>query len=386
MADKKQAQALITHAATVGSGALTIQQDLTLSQLGATFAQSGMFSEMNTPAKCVVKILTGQELGIGPSASMRGIHVYQGKIELGAALLMALVNKSGYMRADVVEASVERSEIKWTRLRDDKWVSPGPNTTFTLEDARRAGLTDKSTWKGYPEDMTYSRALSRGFRRYCPELASGSVYVTGELHESEDPTAEEAGEPEGLGDRLRKGVEGEAVEEAQEKPQEPTGEVEAVDTTAGPERPAGGVSEPQEAPEAALQVADEPKQSQGQQAIAFPEAEDAVEAPEAAQGASNAAGATITVPADEDAAGGGTDANGGDREVIPEDMTERLTAECADMSKTQLIAAVEGMEVNMELSDAARKEIRISKGGHTDLAKLTKAELTRYYVRLWLEG
>jgi len=203
------------------------------------------------------------------------------------------------------------------------------------------------------------------------------------LHESEDPTAEEAGEPEGLGDRLRKGVEGEAVEEAQEKPQETAG---AVDTTAGPERPSGGVSEPQEAPDAALQAADEPKQSQGQQAMAFPEAEDAVEAPETAQGASHAAGATITVPADEDAAGDGTGANGDDTKAVPEDMTERLTAECADMSKTQLIAAVEGMEVNMELSDAARKEIRISKGGHTDLAKLTKAELTRYYVRLWLES
>jgi len=76
-----------THVAHVGSGALQIKQDLTLSQLGATFAQSGMFTAMNTPAKCIVKILTGQELGIGPSASMRSIHVFQGKIELGAALL-----------------------------------------------------------------------------------------------------------------------------------------------------------------------------------------------------------------------------------------------------------------------------------------------------------
>jgi hypothetical protein len=54
-------------------------------------------------------------------------------------------------------------------------------SSFTIEEAKRAKLTDKDNWKNFASDMLFARALTRGQRRYAPDVAIGSVYAEGEI-------------------------------------------------------------------------------------------------------------------------------------------------------------------------------------------------------------
>ncbi|NJO31398.1 MAG: recombinase RecT [Richelia sp. SL_2_1] len=49
-----------------------------------------------------------------------------------------------------------------------------------------AGLLGKDNWKKWPSDMMFARALTRGARRYCPDVFGGPAYTKEELEDSVD--------------------------------------------------------------------------------------------------------------------------------------------------------------------------------------------------------
>ncbi len=67
----------------------------TIMNMGEVFANSGYFADANEQAQAVVKMLAGQEMGVGPFASMSGIHIIKGKPEVGAHLLAGIIKRSG---------------------------------------------------------------------------------------------------------------------------------------------------------------------------------------------------------------------------------------------------------------------------------------------------
>src|SRR4051812_4272281 len=67
-----------------------------IERLADHFTKSGLFG--NTPktqGEIIVKMLAGAENGFPPFASVQGIHVIQGKPEMGADLLARAVKQSG---------------------------------------------------------------------------------------------------------------------------------------------------------------------------------------------------------------------------------------------------------------------------------------------------
>lgn len=147
-------------------------------------AESKMFKDATEMSKAAVKIMAGVEIGIPPFAALRGFHVIEGKVEISAALLGSLIKKSGRYDFRTAEASDTRCAIDW--YQDGVHIG---TSSYSMEDARRAGLADKANWKKDPSSMLFARALTRGQRRYCPDVALGSVYAPGEITET-------IGEPE----------------------------------------------------------------------------------------------------------------------------------------------------------------------------------------------
>ena len=153
--------------------------------LGNTLAKSGYFRDASEAAKAVVKVLYGRELGLGPITAMTGVHIVEGKPGLAATTMATLIKRSGLYNYRVKEHTHEACELvffeKWDG-RDGEWSEVG-TSRFTLEDAERAGLKDRATWKTYPKNLLFARAMSNGAKWYCPLIFGGPVYSEDELEE-----------------------------------------------------------------------------------------------------------------------------------------------------------------------------------------------------------
>jgi hypothetical protein len=137
-------------------------------------AASGFFQDARQAAQAVVKILAGQELGVGPFTAMTGVYIIQGRPALSANLMAAAVKRSGRYNFRVAELTDARCEIIFFEGGQECGRS-----SFTAEEARKAGTKNMDK---YPRNMLYARAISNGVRWFCPDVLGGSpVYTPEEL-------------------------------------------------------------------------------------------------------------------------------------------------------------------------------------------------------------
>jgi len=152
-----------------------------MERIATVMASSGAFKDAKGSAQAFAKLVIGEELGVGPAAAMAQIFLFDGKVTFGASLIASQVKGSGRYRYLVTESSAKRCEIRWSEFLDDAWTEVGVSE-FTLEEAKTAGLLGKDNWRKYPSDMLFARALTRGARRYCPDVfGGGSVYTPEEV-------------------------------------------------------------------------------------------------------------------------------------------------------------------------------------------------------------
>lgn len=157
----------------------------TIQRTGRLLATSAYFdAKGESPvaiAQIATKILAGRELGFGPFAAVQGIHIISGKPAIGANLMAAAVKGSGRYDYRVRSMSDEECVIEFFETVGGKRESIGVSS-FSLKDAQAAAVTNNPTWKKFPRNMLFARAMSNGVRWYCPDVFSGnSVYVPEEL-------------------------------------------------------------------------------------------------------------------------------------------------------------------------------------------------------------
>ncbi|MGD9890974.1 MAG: hypothetical protein AB7R89_28280 [Dehalococcoidia bacterium] len=170
-----------------------------LFRLGSVLASSGYFKDAKEEAQAVVKVLAGQEIGIGPVAAMVGIYVVEGKPTFSARLMASLVKRSGRYNYRVKTTTDQECAIEFFEGGESIGVS-----TFTIKDAERAGLAGRNVWKQYPRNLLFARAMSNGFNMFTPDLSNGmpvytpeelNVAVDGETGEVIEATARTVEEP-----------------------------------------------------------------------------------------------------------------------------------------------------------------------------------------------
>lgn len=145
-------------------------------RLGATLSQSGYFQDAKEAAQAVVKVLAGRELGFGPVASMTGVYIVKGRVTLSANLIAAAIKRTGRYNYRIVVHNDRECVIEFF----EQGQSVG-HSGFTVEEAQRAGLTNNPTWKNYPRNMLFARALSNGAKWFCPDVFGGPIYTPDEL-------------------------------------------------------------------------------------------------------------------------------------------------------------------------------------------------------------
>lgn len=119
------------------------------------------------PADVLVTVLYGREMGLTPMQSIQSIYVVNGRPQCAGKLLLAKVRQAGHRVK--VKATDKRAEVTITRCDD-----PEPHTeVFTWEDAERAKLAGKDTYKQFPKNMLTWRAVANCVNVQCPEVAMG---------------------------------------------------------------------------------------------------------------------------------------------------------------------------------------------------------------------
>jgi hypothetical protein len=124
------------------------------------------------PEAVFAAILFGEELGIGPMQALSSIHVIEGKPGMSPELMRALVARAGH-RIDVKEASGTKVVLWGKRCDNDSEAT----VTWTMEDAKLAGLAGRGAWKTYPRAMLLARATSELCRMVFADVVAGLSYT-----------------------------------------------------------------------------------------------------------------------------------------------------------------------------------------------------------------
>jgi hypothetical protein len=112
-------------------------------------------------------VLMGRELGMGTMAACRKLQVIKGTVTERADSQLARFKSCGG-RAQFKELSETRAVLVLRHPNGDEHTE-----TFTLEDAKRAGLASNDNYAKHPKAMLRSRAITAGLKSIGWEGAVG---------------------------------------------------------------------------------------------------------------------------------------------------------------------------------------------------------------------
>lgn len=159
-----------------------------VARLAKMAAASGL-AKTTSPEAAGMLICAGLEIGLTPMQALLGMHMIEGRPTLAADTIVALIVR----RTDVceywrsIESTPERHTIE-TKRRGEEFQPV--RRTWTLDDAKRAGLTGKTIWQRYPVDMLRHRCATSLAREVFPDIIAGMAYTREEisdgLHNGDD--------------------------------------------------------------------------------------------------------------------------------------------------------------------------------------------------------
>jgi len=124
-----------------------------------------------TPAQVAVIMLLAQAEGIHPIQAIRDYHIIQNRPAMKSTTLLRRFQKAG--------GSVQWGERTNEKV-EAKFIHPTGTAavvTWTIENAKQAGLSLKENWVKYPRQMLTARVISEGVQLVYPEALGGLITV-----------------------------------------------------------------------------------------------------------------------------------------------------------------------------------------------------------------
>lgn len=154
-----------------------------IERMGAAIAKSGLFG-IKTPEQAIALMLVAQAEGLHPAAAARDYHIVQGRPSLKADAMLARFQAAG-------------GRVRWTEMSETRVAAVFSHPSggdlelaWTLEDAKRAGLAGRDTWRQYPRQMLRARVISEGIRSVYPGVVAGT-YTPEEMQDADARPAPE---------------------------------------------------------------------------------------------------------------------------------------------------------------------------------------------------
>jgi hypothetical protein len=150
--------------------------------LATVIFKSGMFptSKYRNRDMIFAVIQMGREHGISALLALQSMHVIEGKVEMSADLIAALVLRSGKAKRFACVETDDEHAVYEAQRHDD----PAPmRIAFTKKNAQDRGLWGKGNWLKMPDVMLAHRACTKAARLKFPEVTVG-IYGSGEIRET----------------------------------------------------------------------------------------------------------------------------------------------------------------------------------------------------------
>lgn len=169
-----------THNATPDVYAMNdVAQNMSFSEIegmGNALVKTGFLPRnITNGVQFAAIVLAGREMGIPTMRAVRTLKLVMGNVVEDASAQLARFKADGG-RATFRHLDAQRAELWLRHPNGDEHVE-----TFSLEDAKRAGLTGKGEgWQRFPAAMLRSRAITAGLKSVGWNGAPG-VYGEGEL-------------------------------------------------------------------------------------------------------------------------------------------------------------------------------------------------------------
>jgi len=176
------------------STAISTHRETPMNELAANGDQAvktGMLPDhIKTGWQFAVIAATGHELGMQPMRAIRSLAMVKGKVVESADSQLARFKAAGG-RSQFEVLDETKAILHLIHPNGDKHTE-----SFTIEDAKRAGLSSNSNYSKFPKAMLRSRAITAGLKSVGWEGAVGA-YDPDELRSEEFPerTYEPAKEP-----------------------------------------------------------------------------------------------------------------------------------------------------------------------------------------------
>ena len=123
------------------------------------------------PGNVLVAIQWGMEIGLQPMQAMQNIAVINGRPSIWGDAMIALVRACPAFEY-ITETQTDREATCVIKRKGE----PEAVRTFSMEDAKKAGLMGKSgPWTQYPKRMMQMRARSWALRDVFPDVLKGMI-------------------------------------------------------------------------------------------------------------------------------------------------------------------------------------------------------------------
>ena len=144
-------------------------------RMAVAFAKSGLFG-IKTPEQGIALMLIAQAEGLHPAVAARDYHIIQGRPALKSDALLARFQAAG-------------GKVSWGAYTDTEVAGTfshpqggAVTISWSIAQAKAAGLTGKDVWRQYPRAMLRARVISEGIRTVYPGVSVG-VYTVEEAQD-----------------------------------------------------------------------------------------------------------------------------------------------------------------------------------------------------------
>jgi hypothetical protein len=150
----------------------------TLNEMAIALFDSGILPRTIPNAYAALAIIEkGRELGVPPMMALSNINMIEGKPSADAQIIAGLIYRDhGDDALMVVETTAERATVQYKRRG---WAEYR-EFSYTIEEARTAGLLNKNNWKNHPRAMLRARAIT-GAAHMAFQDTVGGLYTADEL-------------------------------------------------------------------------------------------------------------------------------------------------------------------------------------------------------------